>query len=258
MAIEATESQHVRQNRAAWESWAPEYAAWAERAWAQAAPSWGLYSVPEKELGVLPQRLEGLDAVELGCGTAYISGWLARAGARPVGVDISPAQLATARAMQARFGLEFPLHLGNAEATPFPDASFDLAVSEYGASIWCDPMRWIPEAARLVRPGGRLAFLVNGALLTVCTPVDAAADTPATERLERPYFGLGRVPWPDGSINFYLGHGEWIRLLRANGFAVEDLIELRPPPGATKDFPIVTLDWARKWPCEEIWVARRV
>ena len=54
--------------------------------------------------------------------------------------------------------------------SPFPDASFDLAISEYGASIWCDPYRWIPEAARLLRPGGQLIFLVNGTLHMLCTP----------------------------------------------------------------------------------------
>ena len=59
--------------------------------------------------------------------------------------------------MQEQFGLQFPLHLGNAEETGFPDASFDLVVSEYGASIWCDPYRWIPEAARILRPGGNLS-----------------------------------------------------------------------------------------------------
>ena len=159
--------------------------------------------------------------------------------------------------MQAQFGLDFPLHLGNAEETPFPDASFDLVISEYGASIWCDPYRWIPEAARLLRPGGTLAFLVNGVLLAVCTPPDAAEDTPATERLERPYFGLHRVPWPDGSVNFYLEHGAWIRLLRANDFEVLNLYEVQAPEGTTKTAPIFTTEWARQWPTEEIWVARK-
>ena len=88
----------------------------------------------------------GLDVVELGCGTAYVSAWLARRGARPVGVDVTPAQLATARRCQAEFGLEFPLVEASAEDVPLPSESFDLAVSEYGASIWCDPHLWIPEA----------------------------------------------------------------------------------------------------------------
>ena len=248
---------HVRRNRKAWAAWAAGFAEWAPRAWAATEVTWGNFSVPEADLGVLPPAIAGLDVVELGCGTAYVSAWLARGGARPVGVDTSPAQLATAHRMQEQFGLAFPLLLANAEQTPFAAAGFDLVISEYGASIWCDPYRWIPEAARLLRPGGRLVFLVNGTLLTVCTPPDAAADTPATERLERPYFGLHRIDWPDGSVNFYLGYGDWIRLLRANGFEVEDLIEVRAPDEARPLFPIVTPEWARRWPSEEIWKARK-
>ena len=255
--MDAELPEYVRRNRTQWDAWAAGYAEWAPRAWTAAAPTWGVFSVPDADLGVLPSSVDGLDVVELGCGTAYISAKLARGGARPVGIDASPAQLETARRMQARFGLDFPLHLGNAERTPFPDASFDLAVSEYGASIWCDPYRWIPEAARLLRPGGQLIFLINGVLLTLCTPEDAAPDTPASDRLERPYFGLHRLDWADGSVTFTLGYGDWIRVLRANGFEVEDLIEVQPPAGATTSFPIVTPEWARQWPCEEIWKARK-
>lgn len=130
---------YVDRNRDAWETWAADFAAWAPRAWAANEPTWGIFSVPDAALGALPASVAGLDVIELGCGTAYISAWLARRGARPVGIDASPAQLATARQMQEQFGLTFPLHLGNAERTPFPDASFDLAISEYGAAIWCDP-----------------------------------------------------------------------------------------------------------------------
>src|ERR687893_3325087 len=175
--------EHAQKNRIAWETWAAEFAEWAPRAWESETPTWGIFQAPEAELGAFPESVAGLDVIELGWGTAYISAWLARRGARPVGIDNSPSQLATARRMQAQFGLDFPLHLGNAERTPFPDASFDLAISEYGASIWCDPYRWIPEAARLLRPGGQLIFLINGVILTICTPEDAAADTPASEHL---------------------------------------------------------------------------
>jgi len=156
--VEPDLPEYVRRNRVAWDVLAPEFAAWAPRAWAGDELTWGIFSVPEDDLGALPDSVAGLDIIELGCGTAYISAKLARRGAKPVGIDNSPAQLATARHMQAEFGLDFPLHLGNAEETPFPDASFDLAVSEYGASIWCDPYRWIPEAARILRPGGALSI----------------------------------------------------------------------------------------------------
>ena len=49
----------------------------------------------------------------------------------------------------------------------------------------------------------------------------------------------------------------WIRLLRDNGFEVEDLVELRPPEGATTRYDWVTAEWARQWPSEEAWKARK-
>src|SRR5690242_303854 len=200
--------EHVRTNRAAWDVYAAEYVASGERNWADPEPTWGIFNVPERELGMLPESVDGLDVVELGCGTAYVSAWLARRGARPVGIDNSEAQLATARRLQQEHGLQFPLHHGNAEQTPFADASFDLAISEYGASIWADPYRWIPEASRLLRPGGRLTFLVNGTVLMLCVPDD---DSAATDRLLRPYFGLHRMEWPGDeppSVEFHLGYGD--------------------------------------------------
>jgi SAM-dependent methyltransferase len=247
--------EHVRRNRAQWDVWADDYAKTARGYWS-GEPSWGIWTVPDADLGVLPDDVDGLDVIELGCGTAYVSAWLARRGARPVGIDNSQAQLDTARAMQAEFGLEFPLIHGNAEIVPRPDASFDLAISEYGASIWCDPYKWIPEAARLLRPGGRLIFLVNGVLAMLTFP--DMPDVPAGDRLLRPYFGMHRLEWSDDdSVEFHLPHGKLIALLRSSGLAVDELTEVRPPDGSTTRFPLVTLEWAQQWPCEEIWKATK-
>lgn len=113
----------------------------------------------------------------------------------------------------------------------------------------------IPEAARLLRPGGRLAFLVNSELLALGMPPED--DVAATDRLLRPTFGLHRIDWPDGSTNFYLPHQEWIRLLRRSGFEIEDLMQLRPAADATMRYPFVTLEWARQWPSEEVWKVRK-
>jgi SAM-dependent methyltransferase len=196
--------------------------------------------------------------VELGCGTAYFGSWLARRGARVVGVDPTRAQLETARRKQTETGLEFPLVEAPGEDVPLPDASFDLVLSEYGASIWADPYLWIPEAARLLRSGGRLAFLCNSPLVILCAP-DVGV---ASETLQRPQFGMHRFDWPDeegGGIEFHLAHGEWIELLRANGFDVERLIEVQAPEDAEDPgyYSYVTAEWGRRWPCEEIWVARK-
>lgn len=228
----------------------------ARRAWETKEFSWGIWGVPESDLGVFGD-VSGLDAVELGCGTAYCSARLAGMGARVVGVDPTPAQLDTARRMQAEFGLNFPLVQAFAEAVPLPDASFDLVHSEYGASIWADPYRWIPEAARLLRPGGRLVFLRNSTVATLCMPdVGQIRDS-----LQRPQFGMYRFLWPegDGAVEFHLPTGELIDLLSANGFSIERLVELQAPADAKTHayYDHVTADWARNWPAEEIWAARK-
>jgi SAM-dependent methyltransferase len=244
-------------NRALWTQSNREYTdANAATNWAFDEISWGIWGVDESDLNVLGD-VAGLDVVELGCGTAYVSAWLAKLGARPVGVDVTPAQLETARRMMAATGIEFPLIEADAAETGLPDESFDLALSEYGASIWVDPYRWIPEAARLLRPGGRLVFLRNSTLVILCSPDE---DYQASEALQRPQFGLHRLEW-DGEqgVEFHLGHGEWIDVLRANGLEIERLIEIQAPADAQTHprYAYVTAEWARRWPCEEIWVARK-
>jgi SAM-dependent methyltransferase len=248
--------EHVARNRDYWDGLASEYVDAGRRNWGSEEPSWGIFSVPESEVGLLPAELEGRDSIELGCGTGYVSAWLARRGARPVGIDNSEAQLAGARGFQAEFGLEFPLHHGNAEETPFADASFDLAISEYGASIWCDPYRWIPEAARLLRPGGELVFLVNSILAVLCGFDDDSI--PAGDELLRPLFGMHRVEWvSEDSVEFHLPQGKMIDLLRDCDLEVAELIEVRPPADATTRYGHISLDWARRYPCEEVWRARK-
>ena len=248
--------EYVARNREHWDELARDYAASGERHWAETDPTWGIFGAPESEIQMLPDDLSGKDAIELGCGTAYVSAWLARRGARVMGIDNSRAQLETARRLQAKHGLAFPLHHGNAETVPLPDASFDFAISEYGACLWADPYKWVPEAARLLRPGGRLHFLTNSFLLMLCVPEQDGL--PAEERLLRPAFGIHRMEWPgDSGVEFHLSHGDWVRLLRLNGFEVEDLIDVRPPEGSSTRYPFMTLEWARRWPCEEVWKARK-
>jgi SAM-dependent methyltransferase len=246
--------EYAVRNRASWTESNREYTHdQGVRAWRQEEITWGVFSLPESELNTLPD-VAGKDVIELGCGTAYFSSWLARRGARPVGVDITPAQLETAREMQHETGIEFPLLEANAEAVPLPDASFDLVLSEYGASIWCDPYKWIPEAARLLRPGGELVFLRNSTLAVLFSALDGWHET-----LQRPQRGLHRVDWEDdGTTEFQLGHGDLFALLRESGFDVLDLKELFAPEDATDHgYYHSNAEWAKKWPWEEIWRARK-
>ena len=227
----------------------------AEALWSRQDVVWGLFAVPERDLGVLgPVR--GLDVVELACGTAYFSAWLARAGAMPVAVDISHEQLMTARRMQTQFGPAFPLVQGDGERVPLAAARYDLVVSEHGAGVWCDPERWLPEAARLLKPGGRLVFLTNSHLSALCVPAEEGL---AGERLLRGHREAYRVRWPGGGIEFHPSHGDWIRMLRESGFVVAAMHEIYAPPDADDHafYEIVSKEWATRWPAEELWVAVR-
>ncbi len=221
--------------------------------WEDPEVVWGLFRRPESEIGALG-RVTGLDVCEIGSGTAFLGAALARSGARVVALDLSFEQLATAARHQAHHGLSFPLVTSDGARLPLRDASFDLVVSEYGAAPWCEPSAWVPEAARVLRPGGRLVFLTNSVLAGLCVPADGGV---AGDRLLRSVAELRTVTWPGGGTEHHPGHGEWIRVLGAAGFAVDALIELHAPTGATDPdfYDIVTPEWAARWPAEDLWVA---
>lgn len=229
----------------------------ARRQWARTEPTWGIYGVPESEVRVLPGVLAGLRVADLGCGTGYWSAWLSRAGAHPIGIDPTPSQLRIARQMQDETDVRFPVLRAAGEHVPLATASVDLVLSEYGAAIWADPHRWIAEAARILRPGGELVFLGNSTLIMLCFP-DAETD-PVQPALLRPLRGMYDVHWPDDpTVEFHLSAGDWIRLLRANGFEVLDLVELYAGTGETSTPMQIPPSWAQQWPVEEVWRARRL
>ncbi len=245
---------YLARNRAHWDGYADEWVASGRREWGS-EPTWGEWGIPEAELGLLA-NVRGTATLEVGCGTGYVSAWLARAGASPVGLDNSSQQLATAAMLQAEFGLSFPLIHGAGERLPFRDTTFDLVISEYGAAIWSDPYAWIPEAARVLRPGGELVFLGNSVLFMLCAPdLDGV---PAEPALLRSQFGMRRFEWPDeDSVEFHISHGDMIRLLHANDLEVLDLTEIQAPEGPPDVRFNVPRSWARQWPAEEVWRAHK-
>ena len=250
--------EHAAENRRYWDGMADQWVSAGERSWAAEEPAWGCWQHPEAQLGLLPDDMSGLRAIELGCGTGYVSAWMARRGAAVVGIDNSAAQLETARRLAGQHGVDLTLVHGSAEAVPEPDASFDFAISEYGAAIWCDPHVWIPEAARLLRPGGRLVFLGNHPLAMICVPSDGS---PTGYRLERDYFGLHRLDWTEvendpGGIEFNLPVSEWMVLFRECGFVVDEYLELQAPADAEDEFGVPG-EWARRFPAEQIWKLTR-
>jgi SAM-dependent methyltransferase len=254
------EPDYVAVNRALWTKSNADYTGPSAREhWERDHITWGVWQTPEDELRLLPD-VAAKDVIELGCGTAYFGSWLKRRGARRVvGVDVTPAQIATARELNEEFGLGLELIEANAEEVPLPDAEFDLALSEFGASLWCDPRKWIPEAARLLRPGGDLVFM-RPTPLSVLTSPDTGANG---DRLLRPQRGLGRVDWPavdddPPAVEFVVPHGDLIRILRDAGFEVLDLVEIYAPPDAVDHaYYTSSAEWSKQWPREEIWKARK-
>jgi SAM-dependent methyltransferase len=251
---------YVAVNRESWTKANAEYTdASARAAWSEEEITYGTWHARESELRVLPDVV-GKDVVELGCGTAYFGAWLKRAGAaRVLGVDVTPAQLETARRLNEEFGLGLEFLEENAERTSLPDDSFDVVVSEYGASIWCDTRLWIAEAARLLRPRGELFFLRGSTLQTLCMPDEGTV----TQELQRPERGLYRLDWEatdddDAGTEFHPPVDELFRILRENGFELLDFRQLYAPEDAVDHvfYKHTTAEWARQWPAEEIWRAR--
>jgi ubiquinone/menaquinone biosynthesis C-methylase UbiE len=244
----------ARANREAWDREAREYQQRNAEFIGGPEPGWGLWQKPESELRVLGD-VEGLDVLELGCGAAQWAVALARRGARMVGLDNSEAQLGFAREAMAAAGLEFPLVHSSAESIPLPDAGFDVVFCDHGAMTFADPYRSVPEVARLLRPGGLLAFSHISTFEWLF--YDEKADKTGTE-LIRDYFGLRRMEESAGMIAFQLPYGEWIRVFRANGLIVEDLIEVRPDEDAQSTYvDAEATAWARRWPMEQIWRVRK-
>jgi SAM-dependent methyltransferase len=241
-------SSDAERNRAFWDQRADEYQESHREHIGRPEPRWGIWQLPERDLQVLGD-VAGLDVLELGCGAAQWSILLAAEGARCVGFDNSERQLEHARAA----GADFPLVHGAAESLPFPDESFDLVFCDHGALTFADPLVVVPEVARVLRGGGLFAFSITSSLAWVCWDDDADQVVPA---LRTDYFGLHRHDDPDGSVNFQLPTGEWIRLFQRCGLVVEDLIEPQPPVDATTTYGY-DLGWARRWPMEQIWKARK-
>lgn len=250
----STSGQHERHNRDFWDADADDYQSLHGDDLRARARAWGAWRVSESGLRVLG-AVDGLHMLELGCGAAQWSIALAGDGALPVALDQSVVQLKHATANRESAGVTLPFVAASGEATPFRDASFDVVFCDHGAMSFCDPRVIVPEVARLLRPDGLLAFCHATPLVYLTW--DERRERQDT-RLHRSYWELGRMYFGEGTVDFQVPHGEWIRLLRDYGLAVEDLIELRAHEDATTTYDDFVPDaWARRWPAEQIWKARK-
>jgi SAM-dependent methyltransferase len=241
---------HVAHNRRFWDADADAYQDAHGDGLARAPLAWGAYRAPESELRVLGD-VQGLDVLELGCGAAQWSLALAALGARVVALDLSAAQLAHARAASRTLALV----VANGEQLPFAAAAFDLVFCDHGALSFCEPAVIVPECARVLRSNGMLAFSATHPLLYLTWNDEEQRQS---RRLCMPFDELGRMESGEGTIDWSLPASTWIRLLREHGFEIEALFELCAPSGATTTYEdFAPVKWARRWPAEWIWKARR-
>ena len=240
-------------NRASWNGASDAYQNAHGRVLAEKALAWGVWRIAEADIGVLG-NVEGRDILELGCGGAQWTMALLGSGARAVGIDLSERQLDHARSTCRKLGVAPPLIHGDAESLPFRDESFDIVFCDHGATVFSPPEATIPEASRILKPGGLFAFCVSSPIRDICW--DTATDQ-ISAQLKLDYFRLHTLE--DGDDTCYqLPYGAWIRLFRENALEVEDLIELQPPENASTTYSdFVPLAWARRWPAENIWKLRK-
>ena len=230
LAVVTGTADHVQRNRSAWDRWAPGYAGAGLRGWAAAGPTWGIWGVPEAQVGSCRPAWPGRHhrtrlrhRLRLGLAgpprsTAGRPGYLARTSGDSPGTA-------------TRFGLRFPLlprqrRTGPVRRRQLRPGDLRIRRQHLVRSVPLDPRG---RAAAAPRRAADLPGQRGAAHLTI--PDEDGL--PATERLLRPYFGMHRFEWPDDdSVEFHLGHGDMIRLLRRCGLEVEDLLEIRPAPGA--------------------------
>lgn len=254
MTDEPRLTSHAERNRRAWDGYSDEYQReHGDQLKASGGDAWGVWQIPESELQVLGD-VAGKDVLELGCGAAQWAITLRRRDARVTGLDLSQRQLEHARKLMEAAGVEIPLVCASAEATPFAARSFDIVFCDWGAMAFADPYRTVPEAARLLRPDGLLAFSTSSPIADCAWDL---ADEHPGDRLVVDYWGMHELRDPDGTTMFQLRYGEWIRLFIDSGFAIESLIELRPPADAVSSYRSeYDREWARRWPMEHIWRVR--
>ncbi|MBV2363882.1 class I SAM-dependent methyltransferase [Streptomonospora nanhaiensis] len=228
--------ESARASRLWWERAADEYQAEHGGFLRDAGFVWGPEGLDEADAGLLgpPDRLRGARVLEIGCGAAQCSRWLRAQGvAEVVGIDVSHRQLQHARRIDEETGVRVPAVEADAQRLPFADASFDAVCSAYGGFPFVpDAAAALAEAARVLRPGGRLVFSVSHPLRW-CFPDDP------TERgltAEHSYFDRRAYVEEDAAGRaVYVEHhrtvGDWVRAIAAAGLVLRDLVEPEWPAG---------------------------
>ena len=126
--------------------------------WKHFAPLEALTTPPAARLVKFAGVRAGQRVLDVGCGTGVAAITAARIGAHVRGIDLTPELLERARANAAVANFEIEFQEGDAEALPFPDAEFDVVMSQFGHMFAPRPNLAVAEMLRVLKPGGTIAF----------------------------------------------------------------------------------------------------
>jgi SAM-dependent methyltransferase len=233
--LEADAPSTVHANRGWWDADADAYHAEHGSFLGAAEFVWCPENLRESEAHLLGD-VSGRRVLEVGCGAAMCSRWLARQGAHPVAFDVSAGMLRHAREGAALTGNDVPLVQADAQFLPFAGASFDLACTSFGAVAFvADSARVMREVARVLRPGGRWVFS------TTHPTRWAFPDDPGPAGLTATMSYFDRTPYVESDEHgrpTYVEHhrtlGDRVREISAAGFRLVDVVEPEWTPGHTQ------------------------
>ncbi len=223
----ASEDESRRANRADWDRYADEYQATHGEFLGDIGFVWGPEGHTEEQLRVLGE-FSGRDVLELGSGAGQCSRWVRSRGGRAIGLDLSHRQLQHSRRLDDATGVRVPSVESTATALPFADDSFDIVFCAFGAlQFVADYQVALAQIARVLRPGGRLAFSVTHPMRWIF-PDEAG---PGGLQVVSSYWD--RTPYVElddktNAVSYVEHHrtiGDWVRALYQAGLHIVDILE---------------------------------
>ncbi len=221
------EVESRRANGPDWDSYADEYQATHGSFLGDVGFVWGPEGCSEEELSLLGDVADR-DVLEVGCGAAQCSRWLAARGARAIGLDLSHRQLQHSQRIDAETGIAVPVVLGTATHLPFEDGSFDAVFSSFGALQFVSDIDVaIAETTRVLRPGGLFAFSITHPTRWMFPDDPSEAGLVASQSYwdRTPYVEIDDASGRVAYVEHHRTLGDWVSLLSGAGLHIERLEE---------------------------------